>query len=279
MCKAFERKVHNSLPTSSEVKNVCRLSWLLPHTLHLLGAHRENSNFLGKPSSSQHYRLAAVFASPRQLLFHSTHFVCFTATVAVPLYTLRVLHCDNCCFMLHTVCASLRQFLFHSTHCVCFSATVAVPLYTLCVLHCDSCCSTLHTVCAAQLLFPFRAVKERSKITVSWYLLHLSTTAELRGVWRTSGKKKMARKSIEVKPFLNESTSNLRVIIHTVIHAKYIFLRLFVPASDIRNKVNSIILTTKKVVNPRLVCVFYFLLKVDYKLQCPKFWCLANVEL
>jgi len=56
----------------------------------------------------------------------------------------------------------------------------------------------------------------------------------------------MALQSIEVKSFLNESTSNLRVNIHTVLHAKYVFLRLFVPASDIRNKVNFVILPTKK---------------------------------
>ena len=68
----------------------------------------------------------------------------------------------------------------------------------------------------------------------------------------------MALQSIEVKPFLNESNCNLRVNIHTVPQTKYIFLCPFVPTSGIRNKVNFVILTTKKinVVNQRLVCVF-----------------------
>jgi len=55
------------------------------------------------------------------LLFHSTHYMCFTATVAVPLYTMYVLHCDTCCSTLHTICASLGHLLFHSTHCVWFT--------------------------------------------------------------------------------------------------------------------------------------------------------------
>jgi len=83
----------------------------------------------------------------------------------------------------------------------------------------------------------------------------------------------MALQSIEVKPFLNESNCNLRVNIHAVVHAKYIFLCPFVPTSSIPNKVNSVILTTKKinVVNPHLVCVFCFLLTADYKIRCRKF--------
>jgi len=61
----------------------------------------------------------------------TSHCKCFTTTVAVPHYTMCVLHCDSCCSTLHTVSASLRQLLFHSTQCVCFTATVAVPLFTL----------------------------------------------------------------------------------------------------------------------------------------------------
>jgi hypothetical protein len=85
----------------------------------------------------------------------TSHCKCFTATVAVPHYTMCVLRCDSCCSTLHTVSASLRQLLFHSSHCKCFTATDAVPLYTMCVLHCDSCSSTLHNVCASlwQMLF------------------------------------------------------------------------------------------------------------------------------
>ena len=75
----------------------------------------------------------------------------------------------------------------------------------------------------------------------------------------------MALQSIEVKPFLNESNCNLRVNIHRVLHAKYIFLCPFVPTSDIRNKVNSLYLLRKK--ETSLIHVFFFfsfLLKADY---------------
>ena len=128
-CKAFESNSHHSLPTSKEV-----------HTVRLLNTHIENSKILGKPSFSQHYRLAALCASLRQLLFYNTHCLCFTVTVNNPLYTLYVLHCDSCCSTLNNLYASLRCLFFHSTHCV---------------LHCDSYFSTLHTVCASlrQLLF------------------------------------------------------------------------------------------------------------------------------
>ena len=132
-----------------KLKNVCNLSWLPLHTVRLLNAHTENSKILDKPSFLQYYRLAAVCASLRQLLFHTTHCVCFTVTLAFPLYTLCVLHYDTCFSTLHTVCASLCQSTFHTTHCVCFTATVAFPLYTLCVLHRDTCFSTLNTVCAS----------------------------------------------------------------------------------------------------------------------------------
>jgi len=77
----------------------------------------------------------------------------------------------------------------------------------------------------------------------------------------------MALQSIEVKPFLSYMQS---IFFYAGSSTQVTFEIKSIPLHLLR-KVNF--------VNLSLDCVFYFFLKVGYKMQCRTFLCLATVEL